>query len=1021
MKGQSSEFFRLSPQQQVLISKWMGSQKAGMNTHESADIDGWLQIARPLNQSLSMACLQKNIQSVIANYEILRTDFVNYNGEMVQSVLKECTPDIEYIDAVDQQVPEQFLQNFCEELYCQRYTPEQNKQVIFRIVHLGAGEHTLVIQASALVCDAYSLSLLADIVTSNKSGDEEIIQYADAAEWFYEIQQSNQQNSLFWVDRLKKCGGENPFKAILIGRENKRAEKRQLSFDLSQGLHERLVEFSGTIGQSVAMVMTSLWGVLLNKSCENGKVVLWDYLTMRGTPELDSLVGPCAKLTPLIVDNVSEQSFIQVFQNIATQRSMAVEKQQQLDVQALPQTIFFSSCINDGVLGVRGSSYQADIALIGYREGRLVVEYNAAHYGQHFINCLSFRLNHLLTTMLDNPHTSIGSATLLSEQEKALLCDVLGKGRIDKAVMPVIVKLQSLAKTQSDHIAIACAGQAINYGTLLNNVANTAQWLKQHALNPGDRIGIVGANNPELLYIWFACMAIGVTYITVENSEDTSRLNHIFSDANVALVVSTDAAIQTSLGDYQVEYLDAGTLAGYGCGLNTVAIAFNTTYLNEIAYCIYTSGSTGLPKGVEVSHGALAAYGTAISAFFPLSTQAEFTFFSSLTADLAYTSIFGAIYSGNTIRLLPKALGLEAEELFDALRQKPVSYLKVVPSHFQSLLDVSDTFDWLPKKGIIFGGEPLNLQMVEKLQAIVPNVQLINHYGPTETTVGAIANMITLADLHQQVPIGSPLAGYKAVVVNDTQLLPLGFEGELVIGGSSVAKGYLNNPELNNNKFKPMDFDPEQTPYFISGDLVRLNSAGEYVFLRRKDDQIKIRGFRVELGEIEHRLKELADIKDAAAFVVGEGAATHIVAAVVTINPLDIDNIKKQLALTLPAVMIPARFESVNSIIRTGAGKINRKALAEIHSASGADPVANIGEGEDTSTVGALVNIWQALLKNPQMTENDNFFDMGANSLLIIKARKIINSKFDADIKLVEFFKYTTIRKLAELIDAKGQ
>lgn len=436
--------------------------------------------------------------------------------------------------------------------------------------------------------------------------------------------------------------------------------------------------------------------------------------------------------------------------------------------------------------------------------------------------------------------------------------------------------------------------------------------------------------------------------------------------------------------------------------------------LQDSAYCIYTSGSTGRPKGVEVSHLALATYARAAAALFPQKAQKECTFLASLSADLGYTSIYGALFSGNTVRLLDSQLKLETELLCEQLSAHPVDYLKVVPSHFQVLLESTDDYLWLPRCGIIFGGEALSTDLVNAVRNVAPQLSIINHYGPTETTVGAVFNDVSDTRLTDTVAIGRPFPGYRALVLDETQqAMPMGHKGELYIGGNACATGYLNNNADTDERFIQID----GVRFYRTGDAVHFNGEGQLVFLGRLDNQIKIRGYRIELEEIERTLKNIDTISEACVVVAGDKLSQHLVAFVHASQAIDSNSLKAQLAEYLPEAEVPSQFTPLTEFPRNASGKIDRAKLALKAAEWSQAVVSQSVQTSSGSIAEQLMMIWQSELKKPHLGMHDNYFDFGANSLLVIKVRKQVKAGLGFDIKLTDFFKYTTIASLAAFID----
>ncbi len=299
----------------------------------------------------------------------------------------------------------------------------------------------------------------------------------------------------------------------------------------------------------------------------------------------------------------------------------------------------------------------------------------------------------------------------------------------------------------------------------------------------------------------------------------------------------------------------------------------------NLIYVIYTSGSTGTPKGVAVTHRNLVNYATFIGRLLSLHDHSEglhFATVSTLAADLGNTCIYPALLSGGTLHVVPQDVTTDAERFREYFLQHPIDVLKIVPSHLEALLDAGSGKDILPRKFLITGGEALTGRLLNKIEALTPGCALINHYGPTETTVGSLTypldNSSTKPAASEAVPIGRPIANTQVYVL-DAQLAPVppGVVGELYIGGDGVAQGYIGQPALTAERFLTNPFHVGRM--YRTGDLVRYLPDRSLAFLGRADDQVKVRGYRVELGEIEAELARCPGVRRAVVLAQGDASS----------------------------------------------------------------------------------------------------------------------------------------------------
>ena len=577
----------------------------------------------------------------------------------------------------------------------------------------------------------------------------------------------------------------------------------------------------------------------------------------------------------------------------------------------------------------------------------------------------------------------------------------------------------NIAQTQPDNIALKSANQTLSYAQLIQKVDLAAVFLQQKGVNSGKRVGICLERSVEQLVAMLACWRLGATYVAMDHKWPDSRLQFICQDAALVLVVGQDedafersertestAApswlpeaclwVNQSTLSSQSALSSQSTLSSQHRGdlsqTNTLAES-QLPSEKDVAYVIYTSGSTGQPKGVEVSQSNLIHYVTGVLNRLQLSEKASLASLASNGADLGYTAIFGALLSGRTLRLLAEELAFDAEALADELAESPVDCLKIVPSHLNGILLATERSEWLPCEALIVGGEAISTELVAKVSVRKKTMSIFNHYGPTETTVGVVAKQLDV--LSESIALGRPLANVETRVVDACgRVTPQGFAGELEVSGPTLANGYLGQAALTKERFHQID----GRSWYRTGDRVK-QVGEELYFIGRSDFQIKIRGYRVEPGEVEAWLKQHLD--DAVVLNMPDDRQNNrLVTYIVSAGDLShigekVDSLKANMLSELPDYMVPAVWIPLESLPLLGNGKLDRKALpdADTYIEKANLVESNISESASlTPTESALLTIWQTLLGKPALTIHDNFFANGGDSILglqiIAKAKK---------------------------------
>ncbi|HZI55639.1 MAG TPA: amino acid adenylation domain-containing protein, partial [Verrucomicrobiae bacterium] len=446
-----------------------------------------------------------------------------------------------------------------------------------------------------------------------------------------------------------------------------------------------------------------------------------------------------------------------------------------------------------------------------------------------------------------------------------------------------------------------------------------------------------------------------------------------------------------------------------------------------LAYVIYTSGSTGQPRGVMVEHGSVVNHNLFAREKYQITSQDIQIQFSSISFDLFVEEVFVVLNNGAQLVIEQKDKLLTLEHLKQLIESRKITTLNLPTAFFHEL--VASGMDLRGIKNIIVGGEELAYLRAQTLMDQFPGINFHNTYGPTEATIISAAVRVTqeLLGEHSTVPIGAPIANTQIYILDrHNNIQPIGVPGELHIAGDGLARGYLNRPELTQEKFVANPFQPG-TRMYKTGDLARWLDDGNIQYLGRIDTQIKIRGFRVELGEIEAQLNQHPQVQDSAVITQGQGADKQIVAfyqakdtQVGRLVHLSSEDLRAHLLQRLPEYMVPAAFLSLATIPLNPNGKVDRHALAQMEVR-----IESSREYREprTDTEKQLVEIWAQVLKlaPEKIGINDNFFELGGHSLLATQLISKVRNELDIDLPLKALFEQTNVVQLAELIARTGK
>jgi amino acid adenylation domain-containing protein len=550
---------------------------------------------------------------------------------------------------------------------------------------------------------------------------------------------------------------------------------------------------------------------------------------------------------------------------------------------------------------------------------------------------------------------------------------------------------ETQAERMPDATAVAFEASSLTYRELNRRADELACQLRALGVGPGVLVALFLERSLDIVVAMLGVLKAGGAYVPLDPAYPRKRLAYMLEDAQ-PLILLTQGRLQSELPHHgsQVVVID-------GDAPLARAPASRATLPSDLAYVIYTSGSTGEPKGVEIEHGAVVNMLASMRKRPGLGAADRMLAITTLTFDIAVLEIFLPLVCGACVVIAPSQTVWDGAALTSLISQSGVSVMQATPATLRMLLDAG--WAGAPDMKILCGGEAYTTELASQVLARCGT--LWNMYGPTETTVWSAVSKV---EAGRPVVIGQPIANTRLYVLDRAlQLVPVGVPGELCIGGAGLARGYLRRPRLTCERFvaDPFAAAPGMRMY-RTGDLVRRLSDGTIEFLGRLDHQVKIRGFRIEPGEVEGRLLEHAAIREAVVIAREDAPGdTRLVAYYVALDHESIDpgQLRSHLAATLPEYMVPAAYVRLDGFPLTPNGKLDRRALPSLDDAAYAREVYEAPQGE-TETV--LAVIWTALLGVERISRNDNFFNLGGHSLLVVTLiERLRREGLQADVRAV--------------------
>ena len=591
-------------------------------------------------------------------------------------------------------------------------------------------------------------------------------------------------------------------------------------------------------------------------------------------------------------------------------------------------------------------------------------------------------------------------------------------------------RFEQVSHARETCVAVTCKAESITYGELRRQSERIAAALQARGAGSNQLVAIYMNRSIEMVVAMLGVIRAGAAYLPLDPGFPEARVRETLDDAAPIAVLADDVHAEKVAGvDSVIRVSDV--LQGAELELRE-----QTASPNDLAYVIYTSGSTGKPKGVMVSHHNVLRLLDQTAQWFHFGERDVWTMFHSFAFDFSVWEMWGALLTGGRLVLVPFTVSRSPDDFYALLADQRVTVLNQTPTAFNLLMQAdarAHNSRGLALRYIIFGGEALNLRAVQPWFARHGDdaPQLINMYGITETTVHVTYRRIRADDAARETDslIGEPIPDLALHLLDDhMQPVANGDEGEICIGGAGVALGYLNRPELTAEKFVANPFGTGRL--YRSGDLARRRADGELVYLGRADRQVKISGFRIELGEVEAVLLSCPGITQTCVVANSDAAgAQRLAVYFVASDGFDITKLKSFAEAKLPAHMRPSFYTQLAAIPMNSNGKVDTKALpAPAHNQTGSPESGSSEPGSRiaaragwSSTEQQVAAAWSRTLGAGHMERNENFFDAGGSSLLLIQLRDDLQHTFSRAIPVTWMFEHTTIAALAAKLEPQRQ
>ncbi|WP_434681041.1 amino acid adenylation domain-containing protein [Pseudomonas sp. R1-18] len=969
-----------------------------------------------LHGELNEAALLRSFDCLIQRHEVLRTVFRTDGEQPAQVVLDEQTIALEKADLSGLPADERETRLAAQVAHAtaQPFDLREGPLLRAHLFRLADDGHVLVVCMHHIVSDGWSMDvMIQEFVQCYQAFCEDRapnlpelpLQYADYAIWqraWLEAGEGERQLD-YWRAQL---GDEQP---LLDAAQDfprpvtQSFQGEHVRFDFGAGLSARLNAFGRAQGMSLFMLVLAGFSLFLSRKAGQRDIRIGVPNANRGRAETEGLIGFFINTQVLRCQVDESGSYLDLLAcvreaSFGAQAHQDVPFEQLVDVLAPERSLghnpLFQAKFNQNVVlksrfalqlpGLAVSEYEFhkdgahfDLALDITDDGTLI------HGDLSFASDLYLRstVEGFVPQLLD-----LFSALLDAPQAPLLSIGALATERIPEPREPAAQVLQSWNRhvaSQPNALAARYLDRALSFSTLDQDANRLAHHLIAAGVGVGEPVAVLLERSLEWLTAVLAIFKAGAVYMPLDVKAPDARLGQMLGNAGarVLLAAPEDRRLDTlAVGNCQALAYDATRWQNQPDSQPDIELAVDAP-----AYLIHTSGSTGQPKGVLVSHGALGSYVRGLLERLDLAPDASMALVSTIAADLGHTVLFGALCSGRTLHVLPEALGFDPDGFADYMARHQIGVLKIVPGHLAALLQAARPADVLPRHALIVGGEACSPALVQQLRQLKPGCRIINHYGPSETTVGVLSHEVQAIEEGRPVPVGSPLPGAHAYVLDDVlNLVDQQVAGELYIGGDSVALGYLGQPALTAERFVPDPFAGAGARVYRSGDRMRRTRQGQFEFIGRADDQVKVRGYRVEPAEVARLLLGLDGVAEAAVLAQpldSDESRLQLVAYCVPLagETLNVDSLREQLAARLPEYLVPAQILLLERLPLTANGKLDKRALPKPGAVTQryTPPAGEIEE--------ILASVWADVLKLERVGTTDNFFELGGDSILSLQ------------------------------------
>ncbi|WP_367387462.1 non-ribosomal peptide synthase/polyketide synthase [Bacillus vallismortis] len=1037
----------------------------GMLFHSLLDEDShsyFEQASFDLQGELKIDCFKASLERLFETYAVFRTRFYSgWNDTPLQIVYKTQKPQIHFADLrdIEEHLREDAIAAYQREDKAKGFDLARDPLMRIAIFRMEDSKYHLIWSFHHIVMDGWCLSLITKEVFEYYNALQEgretelpsAAHYSDYIEWLHLQDQGAAKR--YWSEYLDGYKGETRLLHKRPKHEQKAYAYANVTCELDQEQTKQLQQIANQHQVTLNSLIQTLWGILLQKYSGSQDVVFGNVVSGRPAeiPGVEQMIGLFINTIPVRIRCDEDSSFADTMQMVQQNAlaSQAYDTFPLYEIQAQTEQkqnlidhimIFENYPIGQQVeeasrydteLNVMNfhmqehSHYDLNVVVIPGKQLAVHFGFNENEYEKSEVEQICGHFELLMQQVLKQPSVKIEELELLTQREKEdLLSHFQSVGKKYQHEQTIHEWFEEQAHRTPDHTAVVFEGNQLSSGELNRRANQLARTLQAKGVQSDQLVGIMTERSLEMIVGILGVLKAGGAYLPIDPDSPPERIRYIFSDSGISVLLYR-GKLQDNIC-FSGTCIDLMEESAYHEKDSGLALSYQSS---QLAYAIYTSGTTGKPKGTLIEHRQVIHLieGLSRQVYSAYDAELNVAMLAPYYFDASVQQMYASLLLGHTLFIVPKDVVSDGAALCRYYRQHCIDITDGTPAHLKLLIAAGD-LQGVPLQHLLIGGEALSKTTVNKLmQAFGEHgaaPAITNVYGPTETCVDAsFFNIECASDAwtrsQNYVPIGKPLGSNRMYILDSKKRLqPAGVQGELYIAGDGVGRGYLNLPELTDEKFSTDPFVPTDRMY-RTGDLARLMPDGNIEFIGRIDHQVKIHGFRIELGEIESVMLNIPDIQEAAAIALKDADGDYFLCGYYTAdNPIQISELRESMARHLSGYMIPAHFVQLDKMPLTPNGKLNRQLLPA--------PVKNRDKGIEyvlpqTPAEIQLTAIWQDVLGLEQVGIRDHFFDIGGHSLRATALIAKIQKQMHVQIPLRDVFRFPTIEQLAREITTMEQ